>query len=195
MRAALLVAFGLSLTGFAAEALRASDAPRFGVQAGLAVPSGRDLSVTTGSGTGLDLGLHATWELADRHVIRPRVDLWVFTQGHQVVQAPKAQRIDTKVQGLALGGDYLFRPTNKWAVGAGLYLIRWSVESSNQLSFPGAVKAQATGTSHWNRLGLGLMGTYRLAPRLEAEARCISSQYGYENLPARLCTAGLLWRF
>jgi len=168
----------------------------FGVQGGLALPSGDDLQVT--AGTGLDLGLHVSWAINDFNEIRPRLDLMTFAHGHQDMATPLQQHLDTKVQGLSLGCEYLYRfqcSAGRWGAGAGIYFIRWSVDSINRVTVAGAGVAQVTGTSHWTREGLGLVGTYRITPHLEGEARWISSHYGYENLPARLGTLGLLWRF
>ncbi len=185
----------------AGHGLMASEWPKdlsLGVQGGLALPTGDDLSITTGSGLSLDVGIHATWALDTSSDLRTRLDLLTFAQGHQDVAAPLVQHLDTRVQGLALGCEYLYRfngSTGRWGAGAGLYLIRWSVDSTNRVTVAGAGIAQSTGTSHWTREGLGLVGSYRITPRLEAEARWVSSHYGYENLPARLGTLGLLWRF
>lgn len=197
-KALLQVVLGLSLGGDQAWSAEPPKALGFGVQAGLAVPAGDDLRITTGSSLSPAIGIHAIWNLNEFHGLRSRLDLWSLSRGHQEVSTPQIQRMDTKVQGLALGGEYLFRPgghRGRWAAGAGLYLIRWSVESTNELATPTGGTARATGTSHWTREGLGLVASCRLTPRLDVEARWISSHYGYENLPANLGTVGLLWRF
>ena len=167
-----------------------------GVQGGLALPAGDDLRITTGPGLNLTAGIHATWALDASSTVRPRLDLLSFAAGHQDASTPLVQHLDTSVQGVALGCEYLYRiqgARGRWAAGAGLYLIRWSVASSNQISAAGGV-AQASGSSHWTRQGLGLVASCRIAPRLAAEARWISSHYGYQNLPARFGTLGLLCR-
>ncbi len=197
MNAKLLAAtlIGL-LVGQGLGAQSMSNRMSLGLQGGLALPSGDDLRLT--AGTGLDVGVHATWALDTSSDLRTRLDLLTFAQGHQDVAAPLVQHLDTKVQGLALGCEYLYRfngSAGRWGAGAGLYLIRWSVDSTNRVTVAGAGIAQSAGTSHWTREGLGLVGSYRITPRLEAEARWISSHYGYENLPARMGTLGLLWRF
>lgn len=197
-KALLQVALGLSTGGARAWATEPQKTLGFGVQAGLAVPAGDDLRITTGSGLSPAIGIHAIWNLNEFHGLRPRLDLWSLSRGHQEVLAPQTQRMDTKVEGIALGVEYLFRPgghQGRWAAGAGLYLIRWSVESTNELIAPIGEATRATGTSHWTREGLGLVASCRLTPRLDVEARWISSHYGYENLPANLGTVGLLWRF
>ena len=168
----------------------------FGVHAGLAFPAGDDLRMT--AKTGVNLGVNASWTLGTSSDLRARLDLLSLAEGHQDVVTPLVQHLDTKVQGLSVGCEYLYRLENsggRWAVGPGIYFIRWSVESTNRVTVTGAGVAQNSGTSHWNRVGLGLLGTYRITRQLEAETRWISSHYGYENLPARFGTLGLLWRF
>ncbi len=200
MKAALVVALGGFLAG---TDLGAAERPKdlsLGVQAGLVLPVAQDLRSTTGSSPILGLGIHATWIINGEDELRPRVDLWSFGRRRQDVETPLAQRIETKVQGLAVGVDYLFSDGRygrygRWAGGPGVYLIRWSVASSNQVVIPGAGTAQASGTSRWTRAGFGVVGTYRFTPWLEVEARWISSHYGYENLSADLGTLGLLWHF
>ncbi|MBP1629037.1 MAG: hypothetical protein H6Q00_3512 [Holophagaceae bacterium] len=198
-RASILsISLGLSLGLGQVEAAESLPGCSFGIQAGVAIPAGRDLGVTVGSRLNGAVGVHATWSIGDHHGIRPRLDLWDFSQGHQEVLTPFAQQIETKVQGIALGGEYLYRPgglRGRLAAGGGLYLIRWSVDSTNRLDGSTGGTAQASGTSHWTRDGVGLVVSFRLTPRLDGEARWIFSSYGYEDLPANLCTAGLLWRF
>ena len=185
----------------AGTALQATDLPdkwSLGMQGGLALPSGDDLRITTGSGVNLTAGVHATWIFTETSELRPRFDFAMLSRGQQDVATPLVQHLDTKVQGFSTGCDYLYRfdgQQGRWAAGAGLYLIRWSIDSTNRVSVPGSGVAQASGSSHWTREGLGLLGTYRVSHHLEAEARWISSHYGYENLPARFGTLGLLWRF
>jgi len=144
------------------------------------------------------IGIHATWDIDEHQRIRPRLDLWNFGRSHQEVLTPLAQRIETKVQGIAFGGEYLFRPSGlrgRLAAGAGLYAIHWSVNSTNHLAGTAGGTTQASGTSHWTKGGCGLVVSYRLAQKLDVEARWIFSRYGYENLPANLSSFGLLWRF
>ena len=199
-KAARVVALGGLLAG---TGLGAAEMPKtliVGVQAGLAMPVGPDLRTTTASSLNLGLGVHATWIINGEDELRSRVDVWSFGRRRQEVTTPLVQRIDTKVQGLVLGMEYLFCDGRngrygRWAAGGGVYLIRWSVDSTNQVVIPAAGTAQASGTSHWTREGLGLVGTYRLTSQLEVEARWISSHYGYENLSADLGTLGLLWHF
>ena len=192
------VVFGLSLAGLCAQAEESPKTWRVGVQGGLTFPTSDDLRITTGMGLNPACGLNATWDIHEIHRIQLRLDLWTFTRGFQEVSVPQHQRIDTRVQSITLGGEYLLHPggpEGQWAVGPGLYVIRWSVASINQLSGPLSGTAQATGTSSWFRGGLGVVASCRLSPHVDAEFRWISSNYGYEKVPAQLGTAGLLWRF
>ena len=169
-----------------------------GIQAGLAFPAGDDLKITTGSGLNPALGIQVNWSLDNGDDLRARLDALAFTPGQQEVQVPLRQRIETRVQAQAMGGEYLFRPggrQGRWALGAGLYLIRWSVASTNTLFMGGQDPVQGRGMSRWTRESLGLVGSRRLTRRLDAEIRWLSSHYGYQNLPVYFGTAGLLWHF
>jgi hypothetical protein len=178
-----------------------SDPPRpvtFAIQAGLAFPAGNDLKITTGSGLNPALGIQMNWSLNDGDDLRTRLDAFAFTQGRQEVQVPLIQTLETKIQAQALGEEYLFRPgglQGRWTVGAGLYLVHWSVASTNSLSISGQGTVQGKGTSRWTREGLGLVASCRLTHRLDAEVRWLSSHYGYQNLPVYFGTAGLNWHF
>ena len=192
------LALGLALGSSLAFAADGPGPWRFGIQAGLAFPVGNDLRVTTGSGLNPSFGLNWTWDSGECHALRSRLDSWTLSPGHQTVERPQVQQIETRVQGLALGEAYEFRPKGRygrWAVGGELYLIRWSVASTNELTVPLQGMAQDRGTSHWIREGLGLVVSCRLSSQLDAEAHWLSSHYGYENLPAYLSTVELLWRF
>jgi len=196
----LVVTLCLSLAGLSAGAEELPKELAFGLQAGVAMPTGDDLRITTRPGLHPSLGIHATWIIDEFHSLRPRLDLWTFGTGHQEVSVPQSQRIETTVQGTVLGVDYLRhfgygRRFERWAAGVGLYAIRWSVKSTNQLAFSGGTTVQAAGTSSWTRPGLGLVGCCRLTPHLQVEARWISSRYGNEDLPANVGTLGLLWHF
>lgn len=189
---------GLLLAGSRAEAEDFIKEFNWGVQAGATVPTSSDLRITTRGGLSPSLGFHLTWAIDEYHSLRPRLDFWSFGEGKQEVTTPLLQQIETKVQGLNLGLEYVRHfgcRHERWSAGAGAYLIRWSVKSTNRLAFPGGGTVQATGTSDWLRPGLGLLGGCRITRHLQIEARWISSQYGYEDLPAHLGTVGLLWNF
>ncbi|NTV74249.1 MAG: hypothetical protein HGA66_08580 [Holophaga sp.] len=186
------------LTGLLAgwTTLGAAEAPWIGFQAGGAVPVENKLRTTAGAG--FQGGIHLDWNLDSTHALRPRVDFMGFGARKQAVTTPFIQQIDTKVQAMSLGVELLFRhdgPRGKWAMGPGIYAIRWSVKSTNQLEVPGAGVARLSGTSHWTRAGLGFAVTRRFRPGLELEARWIASHYGYEDLQARVGTVGIIWTF
>jgi len=177
-------------------ALGAAEAPWIGFQAGAAVPVENKLRTTAGAG--FQGGIHLDWNLDSTHALRPRVDFMGFGARHQAVTTPFIQHIDTRVQAMSLGVELLFRndgARGKWALGPGIYAIRWSVKSTNQLEVPGAGIARLSGTSHWTRAGLGFAVTRRFRPGLELEARWIASHYGYEDLQARVGTVGIIWTF
>ena len=170
----------------------------FGLQAALALPAGNDLKVTTGPGWNPVLGADVTWHPLGTHALRCAIENWDFSGGQQDAQSPLLQRIETRVQAQAVSATYLVRPGGvgrPWAVGVGLYLIRWSVTSSNAVAMPDQGAAFSQGRSRWTREGLGLQVSRRLTYRLDVEARWVSSHYGYQNLPAYLGTVGLHWRF
>jgi hypothetical protein len=169
-----------------------------GLQVGLAMPAGNDLKVTAGSAWKPTLGVDVTWHPLEKHSLRSGIDLWDFSRAEQGTQVPLIQRIDTRVEAQAVSETYLYRPggtDGPWAVGVGLYLIRWSVTSSNSVAIPGPGTALGQGRSRWTRQGIGLQVSRRLTRQLDAEARWLSSHYGYQNLPAYLGTVGLHWRF
>ncbi len=177
-------------------ALRAAETPWIGIQAGAAVPVQNQLRTTAGAG--FQGGIHFDWNLDSTHALRPRADFMAFGARNQVVTTPFTQRIDTKVQATCLGVELLFRNDGahgKWALGPGIYAIRWSVKSTNELEVPDAGVARRSGTSHWTRAGLGFAVTRRFRPGLELEARWIASHYGYEDLQARVGTVGIIWTF
>jgi hypothetical protein len=189
---------GLLLAGGRAEAEDFIKEYNWGAQVGAAVPTSRDLRITTRGGLSPSLGIHLTWAIDEYHSLRPRLDFWSFGEDQQEVTTPLVQKIETRVQGLTLGLEYVRHfgsRHERWSAGAGAYLIRWSVKSTNGLTFPGGGIVQATGTSDWLRPGLGLLGGCRITQHLQLEVRWISSRYGYEDLPAHLGTAGLLWNF
>lgn len=198
MSASLFVTLGLLLVGISAKAVEVPKTLTFGVQAGVTMPTGDDLRITTRSGLNPSFGLHVTWSIDDDQSLRPRLDYWTFGAGHQEISTPQPQRIDTQVRGIALGGDFVHHfgnRRNRWSAGVGAYAIRWSVKSTNQLTFPGGGTVQASGTSSWVRPGVSFLGCGRLTSHLQVEVRWIASSYGYEKLPANLGTLGLLWHF
>lgn len=190
---------GLCLAALlAGPGLQAAEPLVWGVQAGLRMPLQSDLRVTTGSGLDPSLGVHGDWNFREGQTLRVRLDLGAFSSADQVQPGPPYQQaIHTRVKDTALGAEYLYRPAllgGAWTVGGGAYLIRWKVDSTEQLVLPaGAI--QASSASSWTREGLGGLVAYRWNRHLDTEVRAIFSHYGYENQPARLASFNVLWTF
>ena len=169
-----------------------------GVQADLGLAKGGDLHVTT-SGLPIAFGAQANFVVRNDLLVKPRLEVWLFSQAHQdLAGAPLAQSIDTKVQAQMIGADVLHRFSGRFAdlaLGAGLYLIRWRIDSTDRLTdASGDLFAQGSSSS-WTRPGLALAGTWRLSEHLGLEARWISSSEGYQKLSNNLLLGGVAWRF
>lgn len=179
-------------------AARGLGPPGWGVQAGLPLPMGSDLRTTTGSGLDLGLGVHRDWSWAEGQTLRSRFDCAWFPQGRQASHtAVLLQEIRTRVKSEALGADYLFQASSlggRWSFGAGLSLIRWTVDSSNRLEQANGLFIPA-GASSWTRQGQSLVANYRRNRNTELEVRLVSSHYGYQNQPARTLSVNVLWHF
>ena len=65
------------------------------------------------------------------------------------------QTVETRVSSLSIGAEFLYRVTDRLAVGAGVYEIRWAVHSTERVSPAPGGAAATSGTSIWWRLGLG----------------------------------------
>ncbi len=169
----------------------------FGVRAGFTLPQ-NDLKLTTGTFPQLDLGFRPERLIHGVHQVRPVADWWYFRPGQQdSATSLGSQVLKTRVRSLNFGGEYLYRiagENKRLSVGGGLYLMRWSVASVNTLTLS-AGTAQASGTSHWMRLGEGAVAVYRLSHRLELESRWVHSHYGYEHIPVNVATLGAGYRF
>ncbi len=131
-------------------------------------------------------------------MVRGRAELGFFGKGTQVSDTPGLhQDMTTTVKNASLGAEYVFRPEwqrGRWSVGAGLYLIRWTVDSTNRLVTPvGAFTP--SGSTTWTRQGLGVLAGYRWTERVELEFRIVSSHYGQENQPTRVASLNLLLHF
>lgn len=167
------------------------------VRVGFLLPQ-NDLGLTTGSFPQVSVGAHSELLVHGIHQIRPTAEWWYFRQGHQSsVDGNRAQVIDTSVRALVFGGEYLYRfggPSKRLSAGGGVYLMRWSVDSVNTITFTPGGTAHASGASSWLRFGDGFAATYRLSHRLELEGRWIHSHYGYENIPENVAILGGGWR-
>lgn len=195
----LLMLAGPALSAQSSRSLDGEVDPRlsYSVRASLLLPQ-NDLKLTTGSFPQIAVGAHSEFLLRGVHQIRPTAEWWYFRQGHQSsVDGNRSQIIDTKLQTLVFGGEYLYRiggPSMRFSAGGGLYLMRWSVDSVDTITFTPGGATQASGNSSWIRFGDGFAATYRLSHRLELEGRWIHSHYGYENIPVNVATLGAGWR-
>lgn len=168
----------------------------YGIRAGFLLPQ-NDLKLTTGSLPQITIGAHSEFLIHGIHQVRPAAEWWYFRQGHQSsVDGARSQQIDTSLRGLVFGGEYLYRiggPDKRFSAGGGLYLIRWSVDSTDAITLPGGT-AKFSGASSWFRLGDGLSTTYRFSHRLELEGRWVHSHYGFERIPVNVAIIGAGWR-
>jgi hypothetical protein len=161
---------------------------------------GGDLHVTAGGGLPLAVGAQADIRVhQDQFLVKPRIEAWFFSQAHQSsASGALSQQIDTKVQAQMAGADVLYRFTGKagkLAAGAGLYLVRWSVDSTDRLGDAAGDTLEQSGTSSWVRPGFGLIATWTWSRHLDFEARWITSNEGYQKLQNNLLLGGVAWRF
>ena len=167
----------------------------FGLQLALVSPTNGGLRVAAGA-PGLALGLHGNWTLLRGLRLRPRLDCTVFGAVTRTSPAaPLPQSLETKVSSLALGMDLLMPLGGPWALGLGVFEVRWSVASTNTVTPTLGGRMTLAGTSHWTRLGLGPVLSFQVHEHLDVEGRVLSSHYGHQNQPATTATLGLLWRF
>jgi len=193
LRSSLLI-----LVLFGTSELLSANGPVLGVQAGLGIPLQGDLRVTTGSGWAPSVGLHMDWLPCQSATVRTRVDLGSYPSADRTRSyATYQQSIHTRVKDEALGGEILCHPEplgEAWSIGAGIYLIRWTVDSTNTLTTATGSFAPS-GSSKWTREGLGILASHNWNHHLETELRMIASHYGYQNLPVRFTELNLLWHF
>ena len=167
----------------------------FGFQAALVFPSNGGLRTTAGTPS-VSLGLHGTWALPKGFRLRPRFDYTVFAGAtRRSTAAPLPQVLDTRVSSLALGVDLLVPLGTRWSLGLAVAEVRWSVASTNTVTSTLGGSMTLSGTSHWTRLAVGPVLTFKVSDHIEVEGRALSSHYGYQNQPATTAAAGLLWRF
>jgi hypothetical protein len=178
--------------------LPAKGSLRWGLQVGSMIPVSHDLKLTTGSGLNLGLGAHADWLFRQDQILRARIDFECFGEGRQLSDMPGLhQEMRTTVKNESLGMEYIYHPPwqgGRWSAGAGICLIRWTVDSSNRLETSDGLFTPS-GTSTWTREGLSLHAGYRLNPQAEIELRMVNSHYGYENQPTSVIALNLLWHF
>ena len=185
----------------AGSGLTAADFPApvaWGVSAGSRAPLPGDLQVTTGAGLAPCLGLYAAWQVLPDQEVRTVGEAGWFEGATRAQASPSlGQTLSTRVSDAALGAEYFWCPARlggAWELGAGLYLIRWRVASTNQLTTPGGAFSPS-GTSTWTREGLGVLAGRRWNPHLATVAKVQFSHYGTENQPTRLLSLNVLWHF
>ena len=167
----------------------------YGAQMALVSPTNDGLRLAAG-GPGVSLGLHTVWTMPKGLRLRPRLDYTVFAgETRASSAAPLPQTLDTRVSSLALGADLLFPLGTRWSVGVAVAEVRWSVASANTVNPTLGGSLTLSGTSHWTRLGIGPVLSFRVSDHLEVEGRALSSHYGYQNQPATTAAVSLLWRF
>lgn len=174
--------------------LAAEEALHFSLQVGLLVPAAPDLKLTTGSGPSPNLGAMVAWGSREDFALRLRVDLTRFREGRQEADTPGVhQVITTQVRNESIGLEQLDYE-GPWSFGAGLYAVRWSVDSANRLESAGDV-FEPRSTTCWTRLGLGLMVGRQWSKHADVEFRFMSSHYGQENQPTNVVSLNLIWTF
>ncbi|WLT31443.1 hypothetical protein [Geothrix sp. PMB-07] len=172
----------------------AEDALHFSLQAGLQVPTAPDLKRTAGTGPSPNLGAMVAWGSREDFALRLRVDMTRFREARQEVDSPGLkQAITTKVRSESVGLEQLDYE-GPWSFGAGLYAVRWTVDSANRLESAGDV-FEPRSTTRWTRLGLGLMVGRQWSKHTDVELRFMSSHYGQENQPTNVVSVNLVWTF
>ena len=167
----------------------------YGFQATLVFPSNGGLRTTAGSPS-VALGLSGVWSLPKGLRLRPRFDYTVFAgETRSSTAAPLPQVLNTHVSSLALGFDLLVPLGARWSLGLAVSEVRWSVASTNTVTSVLGGSTTFSGTSHWTRLALGPVLTFKVSDHIEVEGRALSSHYGYQNQPANTAAVGLVWRF
>jgi hypothetical protein len=161
----------------------------------LLCPLDENLRRSTDGHPGLGLGLEERWTLPRNLELRVRGEWGRFPEGRDRTDA---QVIHTRVERASLGVEGLLRgkaALERLSVGAGLYLLRWSVDSRNRFVPPVGEPVRASGRSHWLRPGCGVLCTWRLGPDLELEGRLLWSRWGYEDRATGAAGLGLTWQF
>ena len=187
LRFALAAATALSMNS---GALHAED-PRFGIQAHGSFPIG-DLKDKVDSKAGAGLGVHATLDLGQGHVIRPRADYTFFPEA----TFPMATN---KIKNLSAGVDYLYflnRKPEGLYLTTGLSFNHWNVDSSYAAS--GGYPAGSS-TFSSNKAGYAFGAGFNFNTTFGAELRYLTSRQirlgqGFDT-PASMLQAGVTLRF
>jgi len=170
----------------------------FGIRGGLSLGE-NDLRLTTDRFPNYFAGAYGQFRLGSSHLLRPVGEWWSFSSGIQHFEQPSlSQTIHTQVRATVAGGEYLYRfggPFKRLSVGGGAYAARWSVASTDTLTFIPQGTAEASGNSHWIRPAEGGIAGLRLTHRFALEGRWIYSNYGYERIPVSVFILGAGWKF
>jgi hypothetical protein len=178
---------------------------QWGLQGSLGIPTG-DLKDTAKSNPCLGMGGHLDYALAPKQTLRARFEALLFqsitqravgsTGGHAWTRDLK-----TQVQGWTLGAEYLREPFlshPNLTLGAGMHVVRWHLETTNTLAMTVGTDIGTMVESSkpaWTKLGISLLAAYRVNRNFSAEARVLSSAYGWEGERVHLGQIGLVWTF
>jgi len=194
------------LLGLAALPASAQSRSReYGARASVGLATG-DLRDTTSNSPCYDLGAFADFHLAENQVIQARLDGLFFPSEHKQSKGtsggnPWVRDLDTRVKAWTLGAEYLVRPFQglpRLQLGGGVHLVHWTVDNSSVLTLTvGATSGSVAENSRptWNKVGLSVVTRYQLSRHLGAEARLLSSAYGWEGERVQVGQLGLSWTF
>lgn len=178
---------------------------QWGFQGALGLSTG-DLKDTTSNKPCLSLGGHLDYPLAAHQTLRARLDGLFFQSTQQQATGVSGgnawtRNLETKVQGWSLGAEYLihlFPQKLPVTFGAGMHLVRWSVDSTSTLNLTvGTDTGRVIESSNpaWTKVGFSLLASYRINRNLSAEARLLSSAYGWEGERVQVGQVGVTWTF
>ena len=200
-----IIAAGVLLASLCPQASAQTSNGNWGVRGSLGLSTG-DLKDTTNNTPGLGLGGFYEYRLTDKQAIQARLDGLLFRSAHRQTTGvsagtPWTRDLDNQVAAWMLGAEYLMQPIHdqpRLRVGGGLHLVRWVVNDTSRLSLsvgggPGTVLESSNPT--WTKVGLSLVANYRLSPHLSAEARVLSSSYGWQGERVQVAQVGLSWSF
>ncbi len=167
--------------------------------------TGGDLKDTAGTGPGLSLGVAISQDLPRGVTLRGRFEGIRFrthkSTEHQEADPVYSHRLETGVQGWALGAECLVHPwprVRPVSVGAGLHLVRWTMDVTNTLDMTvgtATVRIQERSKPTWNKLGASFLMGYQINRNLGLEARVLFSAYGWEGERVQIGQLGLNWSF
>jgi len=178
---------------------------QWGVRGFLGAPTG-DLKDTTGSAPSLGVDGHVDIRIAAGHTLRASLGMLVFEGTTNRTTGisdgdPWVRSLETRVKGYTLGGEYLISPIPSvpgLRLGAGLHLVRWMVDATSSLTIQagaGSGTVVVASSPNWTKAGFSALASYRITPRLSAEARLLTSAYGWQGERVHLGQLGLAWTF